>query len=115
MVIGGALEGLWIGRADALAQPRYEGRFILDPKDSKATVLTNLSVLVALGALAPLPFGVRLGGHARLLGEVGDDLGGNVLRALREPPVKLEGFEQDGEAEPSGACLVAEQRTLIVR
>src|SRR4051812_32277974 len=28
MAIGGALEGLRIGRADALAQPRHEGGFI---------------------------------------------------------------------------------------
>jgi hypothetical protein len=38
----------------------------------------------------------------------------STLTALREPPAKLESFEQDGEAEPGRACLVAEQCTHLV-
>jgi hypothetical protein len=71
-----------------LAQPRREAGFIPDPEDSEAAVLPDLSALVPLGALTPLLFGIGLGGHARLPSEVGDDMGGNVLTAFREPPVK---------------------------
>src|SRR3979411_1772248 len=113
MVVGGDLEVLRVGRADAFAQPRYEGGFIFDPKNSDVAVLANLSALITLGALAPLRFGVRFGGPARLTGEVSDDLGGNLLAAFREAPVKLEGFKQNNKPEPGGACLVPEQFTFV--
>ena len=44
-----------------MAQPRHEGGFILDPEDSEAAVLPDLSALIPLGALTPLPFGIGLG------------------------------------------------------
>jgi hypothetical protein len=113
MVVGGDLEVLRVGRADAIAQARYEGGFIFDPRNSEAAVLANLSALITLGALAPLRFGVRFGGHGRLTGEVSDDIGGNLLAAVWEAPVKLEGFKRNSEAEPGGACLVGEQFTLV--
>jgi hypothetical protein len=70
-------------------------------------VLANLSALIALGALAPLRFGVRFGGHARLTGEVSDDIGANLLAAVREAPVKLEGFKQNSEAELENIALIS--------
>jgi hypothetical protein len=38
MVVGGDLEVLRVGRADAIAQAGYEGGFIFDPKNSEAAV-----------------------------------------------------------------------------
>ena len=42
-----------------------------------------------------------------------DDAAGNVLAVIGEASIELEGFKQDGEAEPGGACFVAEQFTLL--
>ena len=53
-------------------------------------------------------------GAPRLTGEVSNDVDGNVLTAFRKPPVKLEGFERNSKAEPSGTCLIAEQFMLVV-
>jgi hypothetical protein len=82
-------------------------------EDPKTAVLANLGALVALGPLAPLPFGVRSRRHASLAGEVGHDAVGNVLTAIRKAPIELESFEQDGETEPGGACLIGKEIILV--
>jgi hypothetical protein len=51
--------------------------------------------------------------HAGLASEMHDDATGNVLAAVRKAPIELEGFEQNGETEPSGTRLVGEQFTLV--
>ncbi len=42
-----------------------------------------------------------------------DGAAGNVLAAIREASIELEGFKQNGEAEPGDARLVAEQFALV--
>src|SRR6516164_9646140 len=115
MVGCGDLEGLrlGVGRHDSFAQPGDHGGFILGAEDPEATVFANLSALVALSSLAPLPLGVRLGRHACLTGEMRNDAAGNALAAIREAPIELEGFEQNGETEPSGTRLVGEQFAFV--
>jgi hypothetical protein len=71
-------------------------------------MFANLSALAALGTLAPFSLGVSLGRHAGLAGKMHDDAAGNVLAAIREASIELEGFKQDGEAEPGGARFVVE-------
>jgi hypothetical protein len=71
-------------------------------------MLTNLSALIPLCALAPLAFGVCFRWYASLTGNVIDDAAGDVFAAIGEAPIELESFEQDGEAEPSCARLAVE-------
>jgi hypothetical protein len=97
----------------SFAQPGDQGGLVLGAEQAEAAVLANLGALVPLCALTPLPLGVRFRWHAGLSGEVGDDAAGNVLAAIREASIELESFEQDGEAEPGGARLVAEKFTLV--
>ncbi len=75
-------------------------------------MFANPSALAALGPLAPLPFGVGLGRHAGLAGKM-HDAAGNVLAAIREASIELEGFKRNSEAQPSGARFVAEQFALL--
>ena len=89
------------------------GGFVLGAEDAETTVYANPSALAALGPLAPLPFGVGLGRYAGLAGKMHDSAGGNVLAAIREASIELEGFKQDSEAEPGGARFVAEQFALV--
>jgi hypothetical protein len=81
MFIGGALKGLRIERADALARRRHERGSASIRKTRKPEVLMNVRTLVALG--------IRLCGRSRLTGEVGNDVEVHLLTAFRKSPVKM--------------------------
>jgi hypothetical protein len=79
------------------------------------TVGTNLGAVAARRAAVSVHCGVRFHGYIHLLSQVHDDGYGHGVTPHREASLILKGFEQDGEGEPGGASLMAEQETLLVR
>ena len=76
-------------------------------------MLANRGALLALGAFTPLTLEVRLGRDADLIGEMRDDSAGHLPTPVRESPVELERFQQDGETEPGCPCLVTQEFKLV--
>jgi putative DNA-invertase from lambdoid prophage Rac len=50
--------------------------------------------------------------HLDLVGDRFDRRDGNLLKSVRKPTIGLEHLEQNGEAQPRGTGLVAEQRAI---
>jgi hypothetical protein len=94
---------------NALADPLYQGGFILGAKGAEATVLANQRTLVALCPFAPLSLEVGLLRHAGLAGEMSNNATSNVFASVREAAIELEGLEKNGETESSSARLCAKK------
>ena len=93
-------------------QPTREGVGIVQRGLAKAEGVADLCPVIRGGPAAPVIAAPSFYRHLDLAGDRLDRRDGNLLKPVRKPTIGLEHLEQNGEAQPRGAGLVAEQRAV---
>ena len=93
-------------------QPTRESVGIVQCGLAKSEGVADLCPVIRGGPTAPVIATPGFRRHVDLAGDRLDRRDGNLLKPVRKPTIGLEHLEQNGEAQPRGAGLVAEQRAI---